>query len=76
MVKNAPASAGDIRDSGQSPGSGRSPGGGSAWQPTPALLSGESHGPRSLADYNPQGSKESDTTEATWHAHTGRKRTN
>ena len=76
MVKNAPANAGDIRDSGQSPGSERSPGGGSAWQPTPVLLSEESHGQRSLAGYNPQGSKESDTTVATWHAHTGRKRIN
>ena len=28
MVKNLPASAGDIRDSGSIPGSGRSPGGG------------------------------------------------
>ena len=28
MVKNVPASSGDIRDSGWTPGSGRSPGGG------------------------------------------------
>ena len=28
MVKNPPANAGDIRDSGSIPGSGRSPGGG------------------------------------------------
>ena len=28
MLKNPPASAGDIRDSGSIPGSGRSPGGG------------------------------------------------
>ena len=53
VVQNAPASAGDIRDSGQVPGSGRSPGGGSVWQPTPVLLPGESHGQRSLAGYNP-----------------------
>ena len=33
------------------------------WQPTPALLPGESHGQRSLAGYSPQGHKESDTTE-------------
>ena len=34
-----------------------------AWQSTP--VSGESHGHRSLADYSPQGCKESDTTEVT-----------
>ena len=38
------------------------------WQPTPVFLPGESHGQRSLAGYSPQGRKESDTTEATWHA--------
>ena len=36
-----------------------------AWQPTLASLPGESHGPRSLADCNPWGHKESDTTEVT-----------
>ena len=34
-----------------------------AWQPTPVFLPGESHGQRSLVGYNPQGHKESDTTE-------------
>ena len=38
-----------------------------AWQPTPVLLSGESHGQRRLAGYGPQGCKELDTTEATEH---------
>ena len=33
------------------------------WQPTPALLSGEFHGPRSLVGYSSWGHKESDTTE-------------
>ena len=33
------------------------------WQPTPVLLSGKSHGRRSLAGYSPWGRKESDTTE-------------
>ena len=33
------------------------------WQPTPALLPGESHGRRSLVGYSPWGCKESDTTE-------------
>ena len=32
------------------------------WQPTPVLLSGESHGLRSLEGYSPQGQKESDMT--------------
>ena len=49
MVKNAFASAGDVRDAGSIPGSGRSP-----WrragQPTPVFLPGESHGQRSLMD--------------------------
>ena len=33
------------------------------WHPTPVLLPGESHGPRSLVGHSPQGCKESDTTE-------------
>ena len=33
------------------------------WQPTPVLLSGKSHGPRSLVGYSPWGCKESDMTE-------------
>ena len=33
------------------------------WQPTPALLPGESRGWRSLVGYSPWGCKESDTTE-------------
>ena len=36
---------------------------GRKWQPTPAFLSGKSHGWRSLAGYSPWGRKESDTTE-------------
>ena len=32
------------------------------WQPTPGFLPGESHGQRSLADYNPWGHKELDMT--------------
>ena len=39
-----------------------------AQQPTPVLLSGESHGQRSLTGYSPWDHKELDTTEATWHA--------
>ena len=37
-------------------------------QPTPVFLPGESHGQRSLAGYGPWGHKESDRTEATYHA--------
>ena len=33
------------------------------WQTTPVLLSGESHGWRSLVGYSPRGCTESDTTE-------------
>ena len=36
-----------------------------AWQPTPVLLPGESHGQRSLVGYSPQGRKESGTNVAT-----------
>ena len=39
-----------------------------AWQPTPIFLLGESHGQKSLADYSPQGRRESDMTEATYQA--------
>jgi len=33
------------------------------WQPTPVLLPGKSHERRSLVDYSPWSSEESDTTE-------------
>ena len=33
------------------------------WHPTPVLLSGKSHGQRSLVGYSPWGRKESDVTE-------------
>ena len=33
-----------------------------AWQSTPLLLYGESHGQRNLVGYSPQGRKESDKT--------------
>ena len=33
------------------------------WQPTPVILTGQSHGQRSLADNNPWGHRELDTTE-------------
>ena len=52
VVKNPPANAGDIRDSGSIPGSGRSPGGGHGNQLQCSCL-GEPHGQRSLAGYSP-----------------------
>ena len=68
VVKNSPANAGDARDMGSVPGLERSSR--RAWQPTPLFLPGESHGQRSLEGYSQWGHKESDRTEATWHAHT------
>ena len=69
MVKNQAANAGDVRDwLGRlvEPWVGKIPLR-RAWQSTPVLLPGESHGQRSLAGYSPYGCKESDMTEATWH---------
>ena len=43
-VKNPPANAGDVRDTGSIPGSGSFPG---TWQPTPVFLPGKSHGQKS-----------------------------
>ena len=65
-VKNPPADAGDVRDTGSVPGSGRYPGGGHG-NPL-QYLPGEARGQRSLEGYSPEGCKESDTTEATKHA--------
>ena len=44
-----------------------------AWQPTPVLLPGESHGQRRLAGYSPWGHKESDTTRLLTHTKCGAK---
>jgi len=52
VVKNPPASAGDVRDVDSILESGRSPGGGHG-NPIPVFLPGEVHGPRSLAGYSP-----------------------
>ena len=43
MVKNLPANAGDLRDTGSVPGSGRSPGERRKWQPIPVFFSGKFH---------------------------------
>ena len=61
VLKNLPANAGDIRDEvgsldWEEPWSKR-------WQPTPVLLTRESHGQRRLAGYSPWDPKESDMTE-------------
>ena len=45
VVKNPPADAGNITDTGLIPSLGRSPG--EKWLPTPVFLPGESHGQRS-----------------------------
>ena len=50
LVKNQPASAGDIRDTGSIPGFWKIPW---KWQPTPVFLPGKSDGPRSLVGYSP-----------------------
>ena len=56
-------SACNVGDLASIPGSERSSGEGNKWQSTPALLSGKSHGRRSLIGYSPWGCKESDMTE-------------
>ena len=48
MVKNPPANAVDVGDTGLIPGSGRSPGGGNG-NPTPVFLPGKFYGQRTLA---------------------------
>ena len=65
MVKNSPASAGDMRlrfDPWVRKIAWRR-----AWQPTPVFLPRGPHGQRSLVGYSPWGHKQSDTTEATDH---------
>ena len=47
VVKNPPANAGDVRDTGSIPGSGKSPEGGHG-NSLQLFLPGESHGQRSL----------------------------
>ena len=63
VVKNLSANAGDLRHVGSIPEVGRS------WEEGitthSSILTGESHGQRSLAGYSPWGRKESDTTEVT-----------
>ena len=56
-VKNPAANAEDAGAVDLIPGSRRSPGGEDGWLPTPTVLSGESHGQRSLVGYGPWGRK-------------------
>ena len=60
MVKNSPANAGDIRDSGSIPGLGRS-----LEEGTAVFLLGGFHGQRSLAGYSPEDCTASDVTRVT-----------
>ena len=62
MVKNLPS----MWDPGFNPWVGKIPWKRN-WQPTPALLPGETHGQRSLMGYSPWSSKELDTTEQLTH---------
>ena len=71
VIKSPPAISGDIRDLGLIPVLGRFSGG-RKWQPTPVVLSGESHGQRSLVGYSPYGSK-SHTQLKQLSRHTSRK---
>ena len=68
VVKNLPASAGDVRDTGLTPGSGRSPGGGHGNPLQYSCL--EIPWTEALMGYSPWSRKESDRTEATEHAGT------
>ena len=51
VVKNPPANAGDVRDTGSIPGSGRSPEGGHG-NPLQYSCLGEPHGQRSTSGYS------------------------
>ena len=62
------ASVYNARDPGSIPGLGRFPWR-RKWQSTPGLLSGKSHGQRSLVGYSPWGCKESDMTERLHYFH-------
>ena len=66
VVKNPPASAGDVKDADSIPGIGKVPWR-RKWQPTLVFLPGKSHGQRNLVGYSPQGRKELDMTDFTFH---------
>ena len=64
VVKDLPASAGNVRDASSIPGSGRCPGGGHG-NPLQYSCLEKPHGQRSLLGYSPWGRLELDMTEAT-----------
>ena len=64
VVKNPPADAGNIRDTGLIPGSGRSPEGGHG-NPLQYSCLENPHRQRRLAGYSPWGRTELDMTEVT-----------
>ena len=64
MVKNPPASAGNVRDVGLISWVGRISWR-MGWQPTSVFLPGKSYGQRSLEGYSPECCKELDMTEVT-----------
>ena len=66
LVKNPPANAGNVRDSGSIPGLGRLPGGGHG-NPLQYSCLENPHGQRSLGGYSLWGCKESDMTERLTH---------
>ena len=66
VVKNLPANARDVRDTGSIPGSGRSPGGGHG-DPLQYTCLENPYGQRYLVGYSPWACKELDTTEVSWH---------
>ena len=65
MVKNLPANAEDVRDTGLTPGLiyFRKIPWSRKWQPTPVFLPGKCHGQRSLVGYSPWDHKEPDMAE-------------
>ena len=62
VVKNLSANAGNVGDTGSTPGSGRCPGGGHG-NPLQYSSLENHHGHRCLEGYSPRGCKESDMTE-------------
>ena len=66
--KEPSCDAGDAGDMGLIPGSGTIPWR-RAWQPTPVILLGKSHGECSLAGCGPWGHEELDMTTVTEHTH-------
>ena len=69
MIKNPLANAGDVRDARSIPGSGRSPGGGNGSPLRYACLENPTDRGAWLGGSSPWGRTESDTIEASQHAH-------